>query len=232
MAVTLTITDKADGTGATATIAGSDPAAANIVYVGAIDGEMVGSAWSNEGDCIGDGDVELSLPQGYYFFYCTSDTEPTPIIYAAVTDGADSIYDQILDAVQARIRALLLDGVDSDNIVVRQVATERGLTYPAVVVAKQKITPGKDWLSSYDKTYGVITAFLAADNQAVEVNRAYSKWLEQIYGAFHHRRLSGVPTVYTCEIVPDDEIDREGWDKQRFLGLLILRFTSRKLRGD
>lgn len=68
MALTLTIVDQADGTGATATIAGSG-GLAMTVYTQTFSGDLGAGVWTVSGTRTGDGDVDLSLAAGHYFAY-------------------------------------------------------------------------------------------------------------------------------------------------------------------
>lgn len=143
------------------------------------------------------------------------------------------VWRDILEAVQTTIQALNLSGVNDANVVIRTVATERGLTFPAVVIAPQRATinPRAGVLGSDDVQYGVLVAFLAADNQSTDNTELYTDWATAIMKAFVNKRLTGVASVYTCEALPADAVDRQGWDNNRLVGLQILRFTSREARG-
>ncbi|HEV3006159.1 MAG TPA: hypothetical protein VGX78_16945 [Pirellulales bacterium] len=69
---TLTLTDKGDGTGATAAISGSDPGTTNTVYT-ASSPCVVGSVpRTAAGSRTGDGTLSLALSPGWYIAYCVS----------------------------------------------------------------------------------------------------------------------------------------------------------------
>jgi|GEM_PF-3866914 len=68
---TLALVDKADGSGAVATISGSTPGATNTVYTASWGG--VGTlTWTARGSRAGNGTVDLSLPPGIYLAYVVS----------------------------------------------------------------------------------------------------------------------------------------------------------------
>ena len=83
----LSVTDAGDGTGATATVSGSDGVTTNTVYTTA----WGAAAWTSGGARSGDGTVSLSLGNGRYFAYCvsaygTAAAVSVPVLFA-VTDG-------------------------------------------------------------------------------------------------------------------------------------------------
>lgn len=115
MSLTLTITDNQDGTGATATITGSDAGSTNTVYTSPVNQGNGPLAWTSRGSRTGDGTLTLGPPLGYYFAYASGTVATlaalaAPVIYAA-SAGADSVQEQVELAVQARIQTLTLSGL-------------------------------------------------------------------------------------------------------------------------
>ena len=235
MALTLTITDNGDGSGATAAIAGGAAAADNMVFVQPLSDLLPAGEELGPEERTGNGAVALDLDAGHYAAWCLSidgdDMAVSQLQVFAVTDGTESVFRRILLAVQAKIRLLALTGITSANVVIRSVVTERNLTYPAVEIAPGRRTPINGVLNSNDYTYDVIVAILAADNQTPDATAAYTAWAEQLGNAFDYQRLSGVAEVNRCVISPGDAVDRQGWDMNRFLGLTILKFSTRETRG-
>ena len=142
------------------------------------------------------------------------------------------VWRNIMTAAQNTIKGLSLSGI-GNNVVIRTVATERGLTYPVAVLAPQRMTinPRAGVLGSDDIQYGVLVALLAADNQSTDNTELYTGWIEAIARAFVNKRLSGVASVHTCEVLPGEAVDRQGWDNMCLVSLQIIRFTSREDRG-
>lgn len=67
---TLTVVDKEDGSGATATIAGGDAGATHEVFTAQFDGDTGAlGAWTSQGDRVGNGDVDLPVANGYHMAY-------------------------------------------------------------------------------------------------------------------------------------------------------------------
>ena len=142
------------------------------------------------------------------------------------------VWRNIMTAAQNTIKGLSLSGI-GNNVVIRTVATERGLTYPVAVLAPQRMTinPRAGVLGSDDIQYGVLVALLAADNQSTDNTELYTGWIEAIARAFVNKRLSGVASVHMCEVLPGEAVDRQGWDNNRLVSVQIIRFTSREARG-
>jgi len=233
MALTLTITDLADGTGATATIAGSS--GANTVYTQAFDGDLGSGAWTSGGTRSGDGDVTLSLAAGHYFAYVVNAGVASPVVYLVVTTGASSVVKQILDAVQARLRLIAYSDIDAANIEIREIRTDENMELPCCIVSESQLAVGmnpKDGpLSRDDVVYPIDVAFFAASNRSHLDIGQHTLWLERAAKAFRNQRLSGVVTVTKCEVTPGIPVDRDAWVSNKFVGALTLKFTSRETRG-
>ena len=76
---TLAIVDKTDGTGATATVSGSDPGTTNRVYT-MLQGA---SSWSLGATISDDGSSDLALSVGWYWGHVTSDDGAGTVSYGA-----------------------------------------------------------------------------------------------------------------------------------------------------
>ena len=235
MSLTLTITDNANGTGATATIAGGANLT-NAFFTTPVSGEIGAlGTWTAAGSRVGNGSLVLPLAAGLHFvtfsFYSMGgDSQYWRPVLAVVTDGVASVYYRILQAVQARLRLLGLATIQSANIVVREVAIDRDLTLPAVAIAPQRpaMSATGGVLGFNDKVYGVLVALYAADNQVHTNTDLYAKWMEQVENAFHNKRLTGVAEVITAEVMPGDAIPLEVWRANKYMGLILLKFTSRE----
>lgn len=89
---TLALADNADGTGAVATISGSSPGSSNAVYTSPVPSGSGALTWSLGGTRTGDGNVSLSLADGYYLAYCLSTlaglpSEPSNQVSLRTTGG-------------------------------------------------------------------------------------------------------------------------------------------------
>ena len=234
MALTLTITDQADGTGATATVAGSGGGLVTI-HTQSFAGVLGAGTWASTATKMGDGTADLALTTGHYFAYCDSAGVVAPVVYFAVTDGVASVCQRIEEAVQARLRLIGLAGIANADIVIRDVPTDRNLTtHPCIVVSP--VRPTMDGTASVlhknDVVYAERVSIFAVDNQSAEDNGdTYRLWIEQIARAFRSQRLSGVSEVFHCEVVPGMTIPPLDWLANRYVGEVVLKFTARETSG-
>jgi len=240
----LAIADHADGSGATATISGADPAGVTTIYVRNFDGALGQGDWTIAGSIAGNGDVELTLPLGHYFAYATSSvgtTElPSPVAYFAVSDGIESIHSRCLAAVQARVRLLALEGLPGEQVVIekvpsaRNLATEVGL--PAVIVSpRRSAMPAEEGTNrSDDVHYDVMVTIFDRDNQESTLEDNLDRhlfWREQVARAFRNQRLPGVGEIINTHIKPAEGLIPKAWQHQLMTSAVLLRFTSREPRG-
>ncbi len=248
MALTLTIADNADNSGATATVAGSNPSATNVVWTQPFSGALGTATLTNSGNRTGDGAVSLSLAAGHYVAYCASTlagaTTVTAICYLAVTTGQESVEYQLLTGTQIRVRSATLAGVNDDSIVVRKLPLDRdvgsglGVALPAIVIsplAAQALPTGTNLRDDY--RYGILVSMFFADNKEptfADGMAAYLRCREQIQRAFNNQRIAIVASgvdVFTCTVEPGDAILPQAWRENYLAGALTLRFTAREPRG-
>ena len=235
---TITWTDAADGTGGTVTIAGSYASSTNTIYTQTFTGAVGTASWATEGSRTGNGVVTATLTAGHYLIYCQStygdESASSTIHYIQVTDGTESVEYQCLVAVQARIAALTLTGIDAGDVVVREVPTERNVTLPGIIVSPQRsVHPIREGTNTRDDvTYGIYVAVFAADNQALTTNTAkYTKWIQQIAKALRNQRLSAVTESVICTVEPVATIPWGEWTNNLFAGGLLVKCTCRETRG-
>lgn len=242
---TLAVADDGDGT-ATATISGSTAGATNAVYTSPFSGEIGGGSWTLAGSRTGDGDVSLATGTGHFWAYVLStvsgQTAASASVYFTVTDGTEAVHYRCLTAVQARIRALSLSGIENANVLVKKLPIEKwafrdtGLGLPGVLVTPQRETmdPRAGTNIRDDVGYGVLVTVCQADNQDHTLEAGLSErilWREKVARAFRSQRLSGVSEVYTCRIEPGDPLIPAAWLQQVHASALLLRFLSREVRG-
>ncbi|MCG8583090.1 MAG: hypothetical protein MI757_00055 [Pirellulales bacterium] len=246
-APTLAIADNADGTGATATVSGSDAGSTNEVFVGTW-GDDTGSVGNfvSGGSRSGDGTVSLSLSNGYHWAYIAStlagDTVPSLRVYFNTTNGDDSIHKQCIDAVVARCQSLNLADILTASIVARkvpsdiQIGSDFTVKYPAIVVsngASETLNPAAGSVSKDDVGYPVDIGVLQAERQKLTENHdKYLRWREQIRRAIHNQRLPGVPVgVFTTFVEPGTITGFQQWRNGYYASFLTVRFFSRETRG-
>ena len=149
-----------------------------------------------------------------------------------------SIYQQILEAVVTKLKALPLGGIAEDSIILRKIPTNREfdrglLTLPGIIVSPwrgESETGGTNLRD--DVVYPVIVDLVQKSNEDQEENLPrFLLWRERILKAFRHQRLSGVDEVMTCSVevlsVFNTSVFAKGYDHSA----IVLKFTSRELRG-
>lgn len=157
----LTVTDKEDGTGATATVSGADAGTTNSIRVALLpDGDF-----SEEGTITGNGDVDLTLDAGKYVAVVISDDAATsdPVEFI-VTGGGTYV------SPEEAIRTILEDDADTYGQVGSRIypqAAPIGSAYPLIVF--QRITT-----THYRHTTG-ISGFADASVQVDYYAKTYAK---------------------------------------------------------
>ena len=243
---TLTVTDNGNGSGATATIAGSTPGTTNTVYTQSLETVWQPPIWQTSGSRTGNGTVSLALPPGHYLAYVISagsGSACSSTIYFVTTAGATSIKSQILAAVAVRIQSLNLANIATASIVVKKLPISRYLesaspnpiALPAVIVADvaPENMPPRGTCQLDDVDYPIQVSLIEVDNQESTVQANHDQhllWRETIEQAFRFQRLPGVTTVINCTVEPSAPIDQGAWMKNYYASALTLRFTSREPR--
>ena len=243
---TPTVVHQADGTGATATVADGDAGATHTIFTQAFDGALGTGTWTDSGDRLGNGTVDLSLSAGHYFAYAQAvedaESAVSTVVYFVATTGSDSTHFQILEAVQAVIKTLTLAGVADDSVVVKKLPLERvvelpdGVALPAILITPQReIMPPTAGVTSFDDVlYGVLLTMIEADNQedtlALNLD-VVTLWRQRIAQAFRSQGLSAVATVYTATVEPADVVIPAAWNANLLGSAMLIRFTNREPRG-
>ena len=249
----LSVSDNGDGSGATASIAGSDSSAEVTVSVGRFGGQLGSMAWNTAGSRVGNGGLSLSIPPGQYFGYASAlDVDGTssvsPVIYFVATDGAEAIAYQCLTAAQARIQLLGLPNLEYGNVIVRKLPIDRylgagqptGLPAIRLTPATEQMPPLEGVNAKDDVTYGVLCTIVDAYNQEPTLTAnlpQFTLWRQSIARAFRSQRLPGVtsPTggnpIINAIVEPADQLIPAAWSANLYASALLLRFVSREPRG-
>lgn len=153
-----------------------------------------------------------------------------------LTVSASSQHMACAVAVKEAIQALDLAGVDPDNVKVRKFPHFRKDldTLPLVLVTTHlPVTTAPATNLRDDITYPVTVSLFAQSDASQTLNhKRMLLWRETIRKTFHQKRLSGVDSVWTCNI-PQSQPFNEAW----FIGgmkdqsPLTLNFISRELRS-
>jgi hypothetical protein len=243
MSITLTITDAADGTGGTATIAGSDAGSANTLHFAAFTGAVGTPAWVPAGARTGDGTIPVAPGNGYYLWYAGGLAGGSPalsnVAYQNLSDASQSVHYRCLLATQAVFQALALVPPEQVLVFQRPVFFDPGSRPDAYTLPIVLISPtGREGLAGSltgrdDVVYPVAVSITDRKLGAYEADLARDLlWRQKISRAFRNQRLAGVPEVITAGVVPDWILDPGVLAQARLWksGFLI-NFTSREPRG-
>ncbi len=207
---TLAVADNADGTGAVATITGSDGSASNAVWAQ----PAGGGAFASAGSRTGNGTVALALATGYYWAYVVSTksglTSTSNLVYFQVSSNALSVATRLQDAIIARIQGLSMVGSPNANLYERMLEDYSIVLFPCIAVvysgereAQEMVMTGRD-----DIVYPF--RIVVADRHPVEDDTArarYQLWRQQIARALRNQRLSGVPESVICKLKYGANVD-------------------------
>ncbi len=162
--------------------------------------------------------------------------------FLGYVDAAGSTYNQCLTATQTAIRNIGLTDVADASVVVKKLPLEQvkrndGLEWPVILITpwKSTLAPAAGDNVNDDVVYGVLVTLLDADNQesTLEANLGkYTLWLQQIRKKFNNKLLTGVSTVWGCNVEPSKTVDYPAWTKNLWVSGLLLKFTSRENRGS
>lgn len=243
---TLAVTDQGDGTGATATITGSDVGTTNTVYTQAFDGELGSDTWTSQGSRSGNGTIDMTLTTGHYLAYVVSSdgsqTQASNVVYFVVTSATESVYYQCLTGTRSRVQAVSLSGIENANIVAKKMPHPRlfsddgSISLPCVL-----ITPPGDRQPANEGTnleddvhYRVLVTVVSPDNQERTIAANLSRdllWMQQISRAFRQQRLPGVDEVVTCRVQPGEAYVPAAWRNNYAVSARVLEFIAREPRG-
>jgi len=230
---TLTFVDAGDSTGGTFTIADSDVGTTNTVYVS----EMThGAAWSTVGSRSGDGDVVATLTPGFYLAYCLSENAvgnvtPSEPIVCSVTTGSDSLMEQILDAVAAKVNVMGLTDSASDAI---SAVVEIPPIFRTVGTAQVKVFPDGDELnathaSANEAKFRINVALCEKDASEAQREKQLAN-RETILSSFVGSRLAGLTSVY-CEASSSPSAIDLDWLMDHHQNISVVTLTFRKVRA-
>lgn len=255
MALTLSVVDRQDGTGATATIAGSDVGQLATVYTWPVAVGNSPPAWAAAGSRVGDGPLALPVAPAYYYAHVRGAVGglvavSPPIIFLA-SRSTDSVYDRILAGTHARVQGLALAMAGLSKAphpatlpAARVLAGEfidPQLTpaFPAVWITPpeqgseqvREVVNGAD-----DLGWPVVVSIVdRRDPREAGAIPTYRRWREQLSRALRFQRLPGVPEVYRAAIEPQAMarwvVQGEGSGGLYFTSTLQFRFWTRDPRG-
>jgi hypothetical protein len=216
MALGLSITDAANGTGGTATITGSDSAQTATVYA-----QRTGTrTWQSAGSRSGNGTLALTLTPGYYFAYCqgtvSSVLSISPIIgQLALTTGTEAVHEKIKQAVFNEIVDI------APSVLPRIVDTVSGK--PKVIV---DVWPGADnWWNDPRVAFPGIYIWAWDREQKLETWNAFDIWGKPVAVAYLDRQ-SSMDTTLLPGLLRYREILVRKFNNQRLSAVSEVIFTE------
>jgi hypothetical protein len=238
MAATITWADNGDGTGITVTISGAT-AGTYTLYVQRLNGAIPNWQFTPESSRSGDGTL-VSAVSGFHFWYVAHTTDSPTVVQAGYASSSEtSVHYQCLEAVQARIQSLSLDGISNDDVQVLKIPLDRGwedgtFSYPGVIISSigaEQQSPSRVTNRRDDIDYPVFVSMLAADNQDLTANHnRYLLWRQKINRAFRNQHLPGLECVW-CSVQPMQVTSQSAWFNAIHHSSMIIRCNSREPRG-
>lgn len=151
---------------------------------------------------------------------------------------ASSTSQSIRDAVKTVIENLSLTGIGANSDIVIQKALSQKDQHrgdlPGILIAPfgNRIV-AHDSNQRRDVTYPTAVICIQASNQDQDSNRdRFADWQEKILNAFEGSRLSGVSTVWQCDVDAFPEFDLRAFNELNIdAGGWLLKFRSREVRS-
>lgn len=225
----LSVADKRDGTGATATISNSTTGTTNTVFTS----PWPGDSFSQSGQRTGDGDVNLSLTVGPHWAYVTSVLGDafafSDMVQFRATDASNAVLYRALVAVRDVIQGLSLSGIDNNDIVWRKVPWDREIDHPGIIVSptKEALQPASNLRDDVD--YPIMVTMIRVSNQHFTGGMdVFTLWRQQIRRALNRKALSGVPEVYTTRVEHGSVILPEAFSRMYDVGALLVHCIARE----
>lgn len=220
---TVAITDKTDGTGATATLADGHADAANSIQVV----PAKSTTWTEAATRIGNGSADLALDPGMYWAYVrstvTESSVSAPVLFVTTDAGVQSEVIALAEAVKDELNseAWSLDFVATREYV--QLLRLEDLTDTTVIVTPKSRTMPPDARSRDANTYRIDVGIFRHVQTKAEVD-ALVALADDIYRHFRRRRLTGAAcTEVSMEPIFDPVHMRE---ESRFSSVLTLTFKK------
>jgi len=235
MAITLAIVDATDGTGGTATVAGSNVASSNTLYKATWTGATGELTWTSVGNRTGDGTIGISSTAGFFLFRLDSllTGVTTPVLnYQPLTDAdTESILYRAMNAIATRITALSLTDA---TIRVRWLPRHKQDDGTLIVICPVNAENFPGVMTSTDDI-GLPIAVVIIDpsNQGLAVNLNRNLlWRERILSALRMQRLAGVPEGMYLQPEPAMIINPGAFDDGNItFSPLFFRLITRTVRG-
>lgn len=239
MAVTLTVSDNADGTGGVATISGT-AGGTTTIYRSSFNGLMKAYSWTSVGTVAGNGTLAVATV-GYWVWLAVNVnsgvTTFSSLYYQNLSNATDSVHYNIMEAVKNRIQSIGLTGIKDNRYFVRWIP--RPLQNvdgkpPYVYICPIGVEQDASVLMAQDDIGYPVGVFLvdgADQNNILNLERDL-QWREQVAKSLRNQRLEGVTaTLFNCKIEYGGIVDVSAFMKNYLVSALIFRFFVREQRG-
>lgn len=232
MAVTLSIADNTDGTGATATISGSSGGSVTV-WIGRVTGELGTVVFSSAGSRTGNGTLAIATTtKARYFGYAVDGTDRSNLVYFAVTETADAVATRLMEAIRDTLSLLAIPPVA--NIYEQMFADESNIKYPCTILSVEGLSESiTTKLNSHDDYGRPVKVMFAdrADRWDHTKLAQYESWRQAGIRCFVSQQLAGVPEVVSCVVEPYVIVDPNARQYQHMVAGFAVRATTREPRG-
>ncbi len=233
MATTLTVTDNANGTGATATISGSS-GDSNTVYVTQVTGQIGEATWASGGTLVGDGTVTLTLANGFYFSYClTAPATISDLVYFGVTNGLDAVAVRIRAAVKTTLQLLNLPCTQTVHIIWDESdkANMRGpCSYISTARLAENEEPYTNALDGIGRNHRIVILDRGVHKMNATELPTYELWRQAFMRAFRNQRVNVTEcrwaSIEPAAVMAEDEVKG-----MVVVSAFILKVHTREPRG-
>ena len=240
----ITVIDNENGT-ATVSVTGTTAGYTNTLKSQNVDLQQKLNTWTTQDNRVGDGDIVVSLPNGFYYFYVESAGGAGPELVGSapvrsrVSDGSLSIYSRVMEAVKATVLEGSLTGVPDERVYVRTIPQDSlGLVFPCVFICPYGAefhNPGSGTNTRDSVIYPVIVAYLDGADQDAENVTLRDVFLgnrERVSNAFRNQRLSGVSESQLVSTKYVNVVDPNAWFNHNVIvGGIVLNCEIWQVRG-
>ncbi len=232
--VELTVVDNADGTGALATISGSDIASSNTILVQPYSST---NSWTPGAVRTGDGTATLGT-LGYQWAVVVgtsgNDLVLSNMVPFAATTSTLAVKSRLQNAVVARIQQLVMAQNLNANVYGFIAEDLRTIIFPAILVTWADISDSDDGgLNDLDDIgYSFRVRIVDRNSENYQAPRdKYLLWRQQLMRALRNQRQTGVLEWINTKVKLGKTGTYMGANYQYFCADLIVECVSREVRG-
>ena len=228
---TLAVVDKADGTGATATVAGTGGAGATV-FVAQVTGALGSPTWATGGTRTGDGTVNLSVATGLWFAYALVGGSITNLVYFQASSGLSAVATRVRAAVRDTLK--LLPYPPFANVYEQILPDEANVVFPCVILTVDGMQETESIVVNNRDDIGRPVKVMIADRADWRESAnlpLYEKWREAAERCFRQQQLPGVIESVKCLIEPYVIIDPNARHYQHMVTGFVVRAVCREVRG-